>query len=249
MNMSEGYFEITLILAVVAGAVIVPFTVGLVKGPPAEPGPVDFRGARSLKPLSRVATVYGRFLVLYVIGAVATISYRSGNFPVVCASTSYDPVGGGGSGIVVKSGVTAESSGPVQACTGHPTAAQWFFYALIRLPNLILWALALMLIWQLIRQAARSGPFTRQSATIMWRLGLLIVAGTVVAAAVSALGTGLLASTLLAPPRNGVAVANLLFDPLRALVPWPALGGAALLSFARMTGAAAELDEEVKATV
>jgi hypothetical protein len=110
-----------------------------------------------------------------------------------------------------------------------------------------------MLIWQLIRQAARVGPFTRQTATIMWRLGRVVVAGTVIAAAVSALGTDILARTLLASPGIGGAIGIgldvLLVEPLKALLPWPALAGAALLSFARMTMVGAKLDEEVRATV
>ena len=53
------------------------------------------------------------------------------------------------------------------------------------------------------------------------------------------------------PPYDakGIVIDVLIFAPLKALFPVPALAGAALLTFGRITGAGAVLDEEIKATV
>jgi hypothetical protein len=48
---------------------------------------------------------------------------------------------------------------------------------------------------------------------------------------------------------GGGIVADIVFAPLTALLPVPALAGAALLTFARITRAGVVLDDEVKATV
>jgi hypothetical protein len=84
------------------------------------------------------------------------------------------------------------------------------------------------------------------------RLGLVIVVGTAVAAAISALGSDLMDGVLIATGGFGGAAVPLdflVYEPLKALLPWPTLAGAALISFARIIRAGAVLDEEVRATV
>lgn len=248
------YVAVTLILAVVVGGLVVPFVIGLVKGPSGKPIPLVSAGSRLLSPLGGVARIYGWFLVLYVVATLLYDISAARKFPVVCANTPYSTSGGGGSHVIVRSGATLQSNGTVQVCTAHPTASQWLLYGgLIRLPNLALWAMVLLLVWRLIRETARTGLFTQRSAVIMQLLGLVVLAGTVIAAAVSAFGADILAPMLMVSPgwsgANTVAVDVLLAAPLEALLPWPALAGAALLSFGRIIGAGAKLDEEVKATV
>jgi hypothetical protein len=245
------YLVLAIILAILVGAIGVPFVIGLIKGPSASAS--DGRGAdaRLMGPLTRVVTVYSRFFALYVIAELLNAVYRAGKFPVVCANTPYSTVGGW-SGIAVRPGAQLQSKGAVQVCASHPSVSQWFLYVLIRLPGLVVWAVGLILVWQLIRQAARSGPFSRQSADIMQRLGLVIIVGTAVAAALSALGSELLGRMLLVSggfTGAGIPLDILVSQPIQALLPWPALAGAALLSFARITRVGAALDEEVKATV
>jgi hypothetical protein len=250
------YLPLAIILAILVGAIGVPFAVGFIQGPSASPSPSDGCGTRTpgaqlMRPVTRVVTIYGRFFVLYVIAEVLDAVYRAGKSPVVCANTPYSTVGGW-SGIAVRPGAQLQSKGTVQVCASHPGVAQWFLYALIRLPGLVVWAIALLLVWQLIRQAARSGPFSRQSADIMQRLGVVIVVGTAVAAAVSALGADLLTRMLLVSggyAGAGIPLDILVSQPIQALLPWPALAGAGLISFARITRVGAELDEEVRATV
>jgi hypothetical protein len=246
------YLAIALILAIVAGAIVVPFAVGFVRGAGAQTRQrADARSPQVLGPLARVATIYGRFFSLYLIIQLAQLAIYGKKFLRACANTPYPAFGAAGSGVAAKPGASLTSDGTVQVCATHPTAYEWFLYALIRLPSLVLWGMLLLLVWQLIRQAARGGPFSRQSAGIMYGLGAVILAGTAIEAAVGALGADLMARVLLVhPPYVGGGIAmDVLFGPLKALVPWPALAGAALLSFARMTRVGAELDEEVKATV
>jgi len=242
-----------LILAVFGALLVPPFIYGYIKGPDSPARVLEHeRAERLYGPLQRIARIYGTFLVLYVIAETWRASDHISGYPTVCANTPYTTMGGGGSGVAVKAGASLQSNGAVQVCAAHPTASQWLLYALIRLPSLVVWAIVLLLVWQLIRQAARGGPFTRQSAAITQLLGLVILAGTAVAAALSALGSDLLGRMLLGPPTlggGGIAVDVLIRAPLVALLPWPALVGAALLSFARITHVGADLDDEVRATV
>jgi hypothetical protein len=85
------------IAAAAAAAVVVPFLIGYIKGPAASPAVPDSPGARMLRPLSRVVTLYGRFLVLYVLAELFRASYGtfSGHSPIVCASTPATTAGGG----------------------------------------------------------------------------------------------------------------------------------------------------------
>ncbi len=106
------------------------------------------------------------------------------------------------------------------------------------------------MIWSLVRQARLGGPFTARTAAIMWRLGLLVLAGGAFAGAVSHLGADLLAETLLVHPGyigGGIVLDTVIVGPLRELL--PVLAGVALLSFARITRAGAAMDEEIGATV
>jgi hypothetical protein len=241
------------ILAAFAAYLLVPFVYGLVKGPErrsaaAQPG----ASPGMLRPLARVADLYSTFLVLYVIFELWSLSDEPKGYPAVCADTPGTTLGSGGSGAAARAGAVLQSNGMVQVCTAHPSAYEWFLYALIRLPSLVVWALALLLAWRLIRQAARTGPFTAKSAATMQLLGVVIIAGTAVAAAISTLGANLMDRMLLVAPGfdwTGTAISAVLFEPLKALLPWPAIVGAALISFARITRVGAELDEEVRATV
>jgi hypothetical protein len=245
---------IAVVLVGLAAVIVVPFAIGYIKGPDPAPAPAGGPGARLLSPLSRVVTLYGRFLVFYVVLEIFRASYGtfSGTVATVCAATPETTSGGAGSGLVVRAGAVLQSNGPVQVCTAHPTAWQWFLYGLIKVPDQVFWLVTLFLAWLLIRHAARGGPFSRRTAIIMQRLGIVIVAGAAVAAAVSALGSDLMDRMLLASggwAGGGIPVDILIYEPLKALLPWPLLAGAALISFARITWVGAQLDEEVKATV
>lgn len=237
-------------LAILAGTLIVPFLIGLIRGPAASPPVTDLAGEKSMRPLSRVAGLYGRFLALAGFGLVA--SFASGQPGSVCASLS-GAGGGAPAGYPARAGAVVHGDGVVQACASHPSAAQWVLDALMRLPGLLLLATVLVLIWQLVREAGRNGPFTARTAAIMWRLGLVVLIGTAVAGAVSRLGTDLLLQMLLQKtPFVGIpaVLADALFSgSLHALLPIPALAGAGLLTFARITRAGVALDEEVRATV
>lgn len=248
------FLVIGLIVAVLAGVFVVPFAIGYIRGPDASQvrAEADPASVRVLSPLARVATIYGRFLLLYVFVELFVTFSGRGEFANICADTPYSPFSSAGSGAVARLGAVVRPDGTMQVCTAHPSAYQWFLYALVRLPSLVLWGTVLVLVWQLIRRAARGGPFTQQASAFMYLLGLVVLVGTAVAAAISALGADLMDRALLVHPGYpgaGIAVDVLIRAPLEALVPWPALAGAALISFARINLLGVALDEEVKATV
>ena len=129
---------------------------------------------------------------------------------------------------------------------------QWALYLLTKVPDIVLWGAVLLLIWRMIKQASRGGPFTANVAATMQQLGWVVIGGSMAAGALGALGTDLLTRMLMTPATYsgaGIAIDVLAIGPLKALVPVPAIAGAALLSFARITRAGAVLDEEIKATV
>jgi len=95
--------------------------------------------------------------------------------------------------------------------------------------------------------ARRGGPFTVRVAAAMRVLGWYIIAGAALAAAIQQLATVLLLRSLVAPPPEEVGSVALV--ALRALVPVPALAGAALLTFARIVRLGAAMDDEIQGTV
>ena len=237
--------------SVSVGLILVALVVVLSFTPPL----LGKRGQRSLTgPLGRVAGMYARFMALYfVFGALWIFRSPSSSGPV-CVNTGYPPgTGGGGpSGVVAGRGASLSVAGDIQACVAHPGIGQWLLYLLTKLPGLVLWGCLLLLILRLIRQTDRSGPFTPRAAANMRQLGWLVIAGSMVAASVSATGTDLLTRMLMTPPTfdvKGVLIDVLVVAPVKALFPVAALAGAALLTFGRITGAGAVLDEEIKGTV
>jgi hypothetical protein len=261
MSTSEAavlhWIVLAVLLAAFVGAVVVPFAIGLTQGPPgpAHPGAVTRTTSQPMRPLGRVAGIYGRFMLLYLV--LATISVWSGYYGgnrrgAICVNTGYPVTDVSSLGVTVKHGVSASAIGNVQACALHPSSVQWVLFLLTKLPGPALLVCVLLLIWQLIRQASDRGPLTWRAAAIMWRLGWVVLAGTAAAAALGALGTDLLTRMLMTSPTYGAAgtaVDVLLAAPVRALVPVAALAGAALLTFARITRAGAAMDEELKAIV
>jgi hypothetical protein len=213
-------------------------------------------GRGLIQPLSNIAGLYGRFLVLYLL--LAVFSVRDGVFGgprgSVCVDTGYPAGSGGGSvsGVVARQGASIGGSGDVRACALHPSVGQWTLFLLTKLPGLILWGCVLLLIWRLLTMATRHGPFTAQSASVMRQLGWVVVAGSMLAAALGAVGADLLTRMLMTPATydvRGVLLHVLLVAPLEALFPVPALTGAALITFGRITTVGTAMDEELKATV
>jgi hypothetical protein len=249
-----------ILLAVVAAAivgrlVIVPFIVGYVRGPragQAHAGPPAV--GDPMRPLSRVAGTYGTFLLLYLAGVAFDVSYgfSPGSARLsVCVDTGYPnggPVGGAGA----RPGASLSAIGDVTACARHPSFGQWVLFGLTKVPALVLWGLLLLLIWRLIAEAAKRGPFTPRAAAIVELLGWTVLAGSYIVSALDHLGVDLLTRMLMTPAvysRGSGLVAEVLIAALKSLLPVPALAGAALLTFARITKVGVVLDDEIKATV
>jgi len=215
------------------------------------------RNRKLTEPLETTAAVFGLlFAAVLILAAVATL-VGTGTFgglghAQVCAT---DPNIGGSSDASPFTGVFAARPGaqlqpptaPLSACALHPGFGQHLLYSLTVIPQILLWGGILLLLWRLLVIARRSGPFTVRVAAAMQVLGWYIIAASVLAAAIEQLATVLLLDSLVAPAPEGigsVAVAG-----LRALVPVPALAGAALLTFARIVRLGAAMDDEIQGTV
>jgi hypothetical protein len=253
---------ILLLGVLVVGAVVVPFTWGLIRGPRqpgslagAQPGQVV---TAPMRPLGRIAETYGGFLVLYLVLAAWRAKdgfYGSGvRRGAACVDTR---IGGGvpagpGTGWAARPGTSLGRTGDLQACVLHPTAGQWALFVLTELPAVLLWSVVLLMILRLVRHAAELGPFTPRAAAMMRQLGWVVIAGSVVVGALAALGTDVITDMVLTPhpfDAGYLVIDGLVQGPLRALVPVPALAGAALLAFGSITRAGAVMDEELRATV
>jgi Protein of unknown function (DUF2975) len=213
------------------------------------------------QPLGTVTAAFGSLLLwALVVGAIAAMS-GSGSFmgfghATICQTQPDAGYGGSGwtdhLGITVRPGAWTNINGALQACTAHPGTGQRVLYTLTTLPALLLWACMLYLLWRLIRTAARSGPFTVPVAAAMRRLGWLIIVGNAAAAVVQALAVDRLLSTMIVNPDEFGAWSTALkyvSVATGAVVPVPALAGAALLTFARIIRLGVEMDDEIKGTV
>jgi hypothetical protein len=217
----------------------------------------DLRRDRGLThPLASIAGIYGTALVLYVAGSAYSLSHGfapgGGRRGAACVKTAFQAGGGAGSGHAARAGATISAAGDIQACALHPSIAQWVLFLLTKVPEVALWGLLLLLVWRLVSQASRTGPFTVQTAATMRKLGWVVIGGSLIAGALGALGVDVLTRMLMTPTTwadPGIAVDVLVYAPLKALLPVPALAGAALLTFARITQAGAVMDEEIKGTV
>jgi hypothetical protein len=249
MPMLFRHILIALVLAAIAGIVLVPFIIGYVRGPRPGPSRPDPAGLGDpMRPLRRVAGIYGRFLMLYLVGIAFQASY--GSQLSVCVNTGY-PYVGSAHGFASRPGASLSVGGDVTACALHPSLSEWVLYLLTKLPGLVLWGCLLLLIWRLISEAARRGPFTPRAAAAVGLLGWTVLGGGYIAGALEHLGADLMTRMLMtpAPYSVGGTVVDVIVGPLEGLLPVPALAGAALLAFARITRVGVALDDEIKATV
>jgi hypothetical protein len=249
------YIFIGLVLAAIAGVVVVPFIIGFVRGPQAIQAQTGSSASGDpMRPLKRVAGIYSTFIMLYLVGIAFQASYglppnRESRLSV-CVDTGY-PYVGSAHGFAARPGASLSVGGNVTACALHPSLSQWVLYLLTKVPGLVLWACLLLLIWQLIAEAARRGPFTARAAAIVRLLGWTVLGGSYIAGVLEHLGADLMTRMLMTPATfsGGAIVGDVVFAPLTALLPVPALASAALLTFARVTQAGVVLDDEIKATV
>jgi hypothetical protein len=250
-----GYVTVAVIAAAVVAAVVVPFIIGLVRGPQAGRIQRSRDGLDdSMLPLRRIAGIYGRFLLLYLAGAALYVGHglvgSSAGAGSLCVDSGY-PNDGTIQHETALPGAALRPGGDITVCALHPSVGQWGLYLLTRLPTIALWGAVVLLIWRLIAHAGPGGPFTARAASVLHQLGWVVIAGSAVAGALSHLGADLLTRMLMTPSTfdiNGTVV-DVLGSGLRALFPVPVLAGAALLTFGRMTRAAAVMDEELKGTV
>ena len=208
------------------------------------------------EPLETTTLFFGViFAAVLLLGALATLvgtgTLGGLGHAQVCVT---DTNTGGGSDGNPFAGTYAAKPGaqlpppdaPLSACALHPGFGQRLLYSLMTIPEVLLWGGILLLLWRLLVLARRHGPFTTRVAGAMRVLGWYIIAGAVLAAAIEQLAMVLLFNSLVTPPEGIDSVA---FAALGALVPVPALAGAALLTFARIVRLGAAMDDELQGTV
>lgn len=216
---------------------------------------MTIRRPRLTEPLESVTALFGGVLLFAVAAGIVFTVFGSGSLggfghATICA-TQPNIMYGGGDGashpdVAARPGASISINGVLQACAGHPAVGQRILYTLTSLPGLLVWGSVLFLLWRVIRAARQSGPFTVPVAVAMRRLGWLIIGGSVAAAAVQGFALDQLLNTMLTPRDH---FGDLVSEPVRALLPVPALAGAALLTFARIIRLGADMDDEIKGTV
>src|SRR5690348_16398910 len=201
------------------------------------------------EPLETTTAVFASlFAATLILAAVATLvgtgTLGGLGHTQVCVT---DPNAGGSSGASPFTGVYTTKPGSqlpppnalLSACATHPGFGQHLLYSLTVIPQILLWGGILLLLWRLLVIARRGGPFTVRVAAAMRLLGWYIIAGSILAAAITQLATVILFGSLVAPaPEDASSIAA---AAIRALVPVPALAGAALLTFARIVRAGAAM--------
>jgi hypothetical protein len=206
---------------------------------------------RPTQPLASIAGLYGSYLFLCMVALAVSLAHGLSGSACVDAGNGTGS-GGAARGYTARPGASLAVPGDVSACALHPGLGQRGLFLLAREPGLVLWGCLLLMIWRLIRQANSNGPFTPRAAAVMRQLGWVLIGGSIIAGALGHLGADLLARMLMTPApfdARGIVTDVLLYGPLRALLPVPALAGAALLTFARITRAGAVLEDEIKATI
>jgi hypothetical protein len=216
------------------------------------------------EPLGSVTAIFGSLLLASVLaGAVFALSgigsFEGFGKAFICVAQPGTGYGGSTPpGVAARPGASISIDGTLQACANHPGFIQRVLYTLTAVPGLLTWGCVLFLLWRVIVAARRRGPFTVQVATVMRRLGWLIITGSVVSAVVQRFALDQLLNTMLTTRGafGGVVVMQDHFGgfqvitvALAGLLPVPALAGAALLTMARIIRLGADMDEEIKGTV
>ncbi|HEX9520440.1 MAG TPA: DUF2975 domain-containing protein [Streptosporangiaceae bacterium] len=210
---------------------------------------------RLTEPLESMTWLFGFWLALGLAASAVAAWLGTGSvggfgnadicetLPNTLNDTGQAPVG---VGVGARPGAAIDTWETFHACAAHPTAGQQVWYTLINLPSVLFWACVLWMLWRLLSLARSHGPFTRQVAAAMRRLGWFIIVGAAVAAAVHGLALDVILNSLFRP---GVGYGDAIFGPIRALLPVPAIAGAAMLTFARIIDAGQGMDEEIRATI
>ncbi|MBV9793021.1 MAG: hypothetical protein JO016_03705 [Actinobacteria bacterium] len=128
--------------------------------------------------------------------------FGSGN---VCATVTINGLAESGSQPVaqLRSGMSS-APGNVWLCANHPTLAQRFLVTLTQLPMALLWLTVLILLWRLVSQVRRTGPF---DATVTRRLRFLawfVLAATLAANALQSYAAAAFTATGYPRPLPGL---------------------------------------------
>ncbi len=131
-------------------------------------------------------------------------------------------------------------------CSSAPDAAQRIWYTLTMLPTTLLFAAVLLILFRLVRGAARDGIHTSGTARRLRVLGWVLIAGAVLAPQAQELAKTRLLATMVKDQLGGYFIAGgSPYGPLLSLV----LVGVGLLTFARFVLVGTEMRADLDGTV
>jgi hypothetical protein len=211
---------------------------------------------RLTEPLASVTVFFGVLMLLALAVFIGLWAFGTGLYSTGPSQVCENQPGATYDGewqtpfVSAKPGASMEIIGTVQACTIHSGIGQWALYGLAEVPMILAWCGVLLLLWRMIRVADQAGPFTPAVAAAMRRLGWFILAGSLTVALLRAVSTGLLLSSQLQGDTTGINLyPGLVWQAVRAVMPVPALAGAALLTLARIFRLGVTMDDELRGTV
>lgn len=209
--------------------------------------------AKARNPLEPLATVSGVLVTLVGLGlavVVAATIFGTGSVLGLGrnASICVDVNGvtslsdGRPAGYHPEAGVSPATTG-YRFCADHPSVGQRTWYTVLHLPATLLFVGALLLVFLLVREAARNGIHTPATARRLHVLGWFLLAGAVLQVLVEQIASGrLLATMVTEQPR--------LFGDAPYHVGWAVLlAGVGVLSFARIVRVGAVMREDLEGTV
>jgi hypothetical protein len=208
-----------------------------------------------LSPLAGWVQLLLAFIVLVVAcGAFGALTGSSaimgfGNVGSICVQ---EPIGGtvdpGASFLPhdTRAGVDTYRIG-YSYCTSNPVMAQRVWYTLTKLPTALLFAAVIMILFRLVRGAAREGIHTNDTARRLRVLGWVLIAGSVLAPIAQDAASVRLLATMVSDPIGGYFMPNGAGD-WTGLLPL-VLVGVGLLTFSRFVLVGVQMRADLDGTV
>jgi Protein of unknown function (DUF2975) len=203
-------------------------------------------------PLEPAASVVAVLLVLntvvLVVGVVASVAGSGSFMGLGHGSVSVDvPFTAGSSGLplgpwILRGEVTPNTIG-YHFVVSHPDIGQRVWYTLTMFPGFLLFTGALLLVYRLIRGAARDGIYTSATAKRLRAIGWFLLIGALARATVEMVAANRMLATMVTNQVGWIG-------PIGWQLPWTMLLTAVgLLSFARIMRLGAIMQDDLQGTV
>lgn len=204
-----------------------------------------------LEPLTTAATMLLGLIVLGFAAVIATTIFGSGSYlgfghtAAICADTDSVSSGTDSQGLIgqARPGVDLMTNG-YHLCVLHPSAAQRLWYTLEELPTTLLLVGSVLLVYLLVRNAARHGIYTDAIAGRLRGLGWFLLVGSLIQPALVQIGRLKLLHSMIANS-GGELGSGVTYEPILSLL----FTGLGILSFARIMRIGVTMHEDLEGTV